>query len=150
MVSNTLIIQIFFSLLQFTVVIVLLSILRARMVNTYHRIFKEADVQWKFFRYAICPTITVKFNIPSVRFLHAQLIFVDVVLPTNHNNEWVYFLLIHKQGLYLVEILRCGQHAASALHHFLFHDHWHQIFYTISDSQDFLFHSNLLVYICIS
>ena len=36
---------------QFTVVIVLLSILRARMVNTYHRIFKEADVQWKFFRY---------------------------------------------------------------------------------------------------
>ena len=35
---------------QFTVVIVLLSILRARMVNTYHRIFKEADVQWKFFR----------------------------------------------------------------------------------------------------
>lgn len=35
---------------QFTVVIVLLSILRARMVNTYHRVFKEADVQWKFFR----------------------------------------------------------------------------------------------------
>ena len=35
---------------QFTVVIVLLSILRARMVNTYHRIFKEADVQWKYFR----------------------------------------------------------------------------------------------------
>ncbi len=35
---------------QFTVFIVLLSILRARMVNTYHRIFKEADVQWKFFR----------------------------------------------------------------------------------------------------
>ena len=38
---------------QFTVVIVLLSILRARMVNTYHRIFKEADVQWKFFRYDV-------------------------------------------------------------------------------------------------
>lgn len=38
---------------QFTVVIVLLSILRARMVNTYHRIFKEADVQWKFFRACI-------------------------------------------------------------------------------------------------
>lgn len=36
---------------QFTVVIVLLSILRARMVNTYHRVFKEADVQWKYFRY---------------------------------------------------------------------------------------------------
>ena len=36
---------------QFTVVIVLLSVLRARMVNTYHRIFKEADVQWKYFRY---------------------------------------------------------------------------------------------------
>ena len=35
---------------QFTVVIVLLSILRARMVNTYHRVFKEADVQWKYFR----------------------------------------------------------------------------------------------------
>ena len=35
---------------QFSVLIVLLSILRARMVNTYHRIFKEADVQWKFFR----------------------------------------------------------------------------------------------------
>ena len=36
---------------QFTVVVVLLSILRARMVNTYHRVFKEADVQWKYFRY---------------------------------------------------------------------------------------------------
>ncbi len=35
---------------QFSVVIVLLSILRARMVNTYHRVFKEADVQWKYFR----------------------------------------------------------------------------------------------------
>ena len=35
---------------QFTVVVVLLSILRARMVNTYHRVFKEADVQWKYFR----------------------------------------------------------------------------------------------------
>ena len=39
---------------QFTVLIVLLSILRARMVNTYHRIFKEADVQWKFFRCVFC------------------------------------------------------------------------------------------------
>eukprot|EP00095_Tigriopus_kingsejongensis_P000985 maker-scaffold39_size501901-snap-gene-2.9 protein:Tk00985 transcript:maker-scaffold39_size501901-snap-gene-2.9-mRNA-1 annotation:"short transient receptor potential channel 5" len=38
---------------QFTVVIVLLSILRARMVNTYHRVFKEADVQWKYFRASI-------------------------------------------------------------------------------------------------
>ena len=38
---------------QFIVVIVLLSILRARMVNTYHRIFKEADVQWKYFRFEI-------------------------------------------------------------------------------------------------
>ena len=35
---------------QFVVFIVLLSVLRARMVNTYHRIFREADVQWKFFR----------------------------------------------------------------------------------------------------
>lgn len=38
---------------QFIVVIVLLSVLRARMVNTYHRIFREADVQWKFFRASI-------------------------------------------------------------------------------------------------
>jgi len=38
---------------QFSVLIVLLSVLRARMVNTYHRIFKEADVQWKFFRASI-------------------------------------------------------------------------------------------------
>lgn len=38
---------------QFVVVIVLLSVLRARMVNTYHRIFREADVQWKFFRASI-------------------------------------------------------------------------------------------------
>ena len=30
---------------QFMVFIVLLSVLRARMVNTYHRIFKEADIQ---------------------------------------------------------------------------------------------------------
>jgi len=35
---------------QFITFIVLLSVLRARMVNTYHRIFREADVQWKFFR----------------------------------------------------------------------------------------------------
>merc|ERR1719348_2395578 len=38
---------------QFLVVIVLLSVLRARMVNTYHRIFREADIQWKFFRASI-------------------------------------------------------------------------------------------------
>jgi len=38
---------------QFIVFIVLLSVLRARMVNTYHRIFREADVQWKFFRASI-------------------------------------------------------------------------------------------------
>ena len=38
---------------QFSVLIVLLSVLRARMVNTYHRIFKEADVQWKFFRFVM-------------------------------------------------------------------------------------------------
>merc|ERR1712106_414573 len=38
---------------QFMVFIVLLSVLRARMVNTYHRIFREADVQWKFFRASI-------------------------------------------------------------------------------------------------
>jgi len=38
---------------QFVVFIVLLSVLRARMVNTYHRIFREADVQWKFFRASI-------------------------------------------------------------------------------------------------
>ncbi len=49
---------------QFSVVIVLLSILRARMVNTYHRVFKEADVQWKYFRWdrgregEICPQAT--------------------------------------------------------------------------------------------
>ena len=36
---------------QFITFIVLLSVLRARMVNTYHRIFREADVQWKFFRF---------------------------------------------------------------------------------------------------
>ncbi len=35
---------------QFIVGIVRLSILRARMVNTYHRVFKEAEVQWKYFR----------------------------------------------------------------------------------------------------
>lgn len=44
-VGNTL-----WAVYQFTVVIVLLSTLRARMVNTYHRIFTEADVQWKYFR----------------------------------------------------------------------------------------------------
>ena len=38
---------------QFITFIVLLSVLRARMVNTYHRIFREADVQWKFFRYLV-------------------------------------------------------------------------------------------------
>ena len=35
---------------QFMVVIVLLSILRARMISTYQNINREADVQWKFFR----------------------------------------------------------------------------------------------------
>ena len=35
---------------QFLLVIVLLSILRAKMINTYQSIIQEADVQWKFFR----------------------------------------------------------------------------------------------------
>ena len=52
---------------QFTVVIVLLSILRARMVNTYHRIFKEADVQWKFFRYYEYLCIKYRFNAENRR-----------------------------------------------------------------------------------
>merc|ERR1711936_1112962 len=34
----------------FLLVIVLLSILRAKMINTYQSIIQEADVQWKFFR----------------------------------------------------------------------------------------------------
>ena len=42
--------NILWALYQFITFIVLLSVLRARMVNTYHRIFREADVQWKFFR----------------------------------------------------------------------------------------------------
>ena len=47
---------------QFSVLIVLLSVLRARMVNTYHRIFKEADVQWKFFRFVILPVHDIAFT----------------------------------------------------------------------------------------
>ena len=47
---------------QFSVLIVLLSILRARMVNTYHRIFKEADVQWKFFRFVILAVHDIAFT----------------------------------------------------------------------------------------
>ena len=35
---------------QFLLVIVLLSILRAKMINTYQSIIQEADMQWKFFR----------------------------------------------------------------------------------------------------
>ena len=42
--------NVLWALYQFITFIVLLSVLRARMVNTYHRIFREADVQWKFFR----------------------------------------------------------------------------------------------------
>jgi len=42
--------NILWAVYQFITFIVLLSVLRARMVNTYHRIFREADVQWKFFR----------------------------------------------------------------------------------------------------
>ena len=45
--------NILWALYQFITFIVLLSVLRARMVNTYHRIFREADVQWKFFRLEI-------------------------------------------------------------------------------------------------
>jgi len=45
--------NILWAVYQFIVFIVLLSVLRARMVNTYHRIFREADVQWKFFRASI-------------------------------------------------------------------------------------------------
>ena len=40
----------FWSGYQFILVIVLLSILRAKMINTYQNIIQEADVQWKFFR----------------------------------------------------------------------------------------------------
>ena len=35
---------------QLLVVIILLSVLRARMINTYQNIRQEADIQWKFFR----------------------------------------------------------------------------------------------------
>ena len=35
---------------QLLVVIILLSVLRARMINTYQNIRQEADTQWKFFR----------------------------------------------------------------------------------------------------
>ena len=59
---------------QFTVVIVLLSILRARMVNTYHRIFKEADVQWKFFRYYEYLCIKYRFNAENRRTVKQLLI----------------------------------------------------------------------------
>ena len=59
---------------QFTVVIVLLSILRARMVNTYHRIFKEADVQWKFFRYYEYLCIKYQFNAENRRTVKQLLI----------------------------------------------------------------------------
>jgi len=45
--------NILWAVYQFVVFIVLLSVLRARMVNTYHRIFRDADVQWKFFRASI-------------------------------------------------------------------------------------------------
>ena len=38
---------------QFFMVIMMLSILRARMINTYQRIKSEADIQWKFFRASI-------------------------------------------------------------------------------------------------
>ena len=40
----------FWSGYQFILVIVLLSILRAKMINTYQNIIQEADMQWKFFR----------------------------------------------------------------------------------------------------
>ena len=42
--------NILWSSYQFLLVIVLLSILRAKMINTYQNIIQEADVQWKFFR----------------------------------------------------------------------------------------------------
>ena len=42
---------------QFILVIVLLSVLRAKMINTYQNIIREADIQWKFFRYVSCPLI---------------------------------------------------------------------------------------------
>ena len=35
---------------QFLVVIILLSVLRARMINTYQNIRQESDIQWKYFR----------------------------------------------------------------------------------------------------
>jgi len=45
--------NILWAVYQFIVFIVLLSVLRARMVNTYHRIVRDADIQWKFFRASI-------------------------------------------------------------------------------------------------
>ena len=42
---------------QFILVIVLLSVLRAKMINTYQNIIREADIQWKFFRYVSYPLI---------------------------------------------------------------------------------------------
>ena len=67
---------------QFSVLIVLLSVLRARMVNTYHRIFKEADVQWKFFRFVILPVHDIAFtNLQILRFS----ILVDGLMQMDQN-----------------------------------------------------------------
>lgn len=75
---------------QFIVVIVLLSILRARMVNTYHRIFKEADVQWKYFRSDVLP--------------------YHYSITITHNGQHL------SQGEHLVEIPGPGHHVATTLH----------------------------------
>ena len=53
--------NVLWALYQFITFIVLLSVLRARMVNTYHRIFREADVQWKFFRFETIVNISNEF-----------------------------------------------------------------------------------------
>ena len=66
--------NILWAVYQFITFIVLLSVLRARMVNTYHRIFREADVQWKFFRWFLI-TIKERNIIWTNRFLSGYFLF---------------------------------------------------------------------------
>lgn len=40
----------YWAVYQFIVFVVFLSVLVGRMVNTYQRIHRQSDIQWKFFR----------------------------------------------------------------------------------------------------
>ena len=72
---------------QLLVVIILLSVLRARMINTYQNIRQEADIKWKFFRANLWWNYLEASLLPPPFTIIEALTKVSVFLAENNNFE---------------------------------------------------------------